>query len=62
MLIGFAYSSAVLVWIYEHEVQSRPWLGQGIRFGFAVGRQSPASMLMRAQKRHREGVYRVVDF
>ena len=36
MLIGFACSSGALVWIYDHGVQSRPWLGQGIRFGFAV--------------------------
>ena len=36
MLLGFACSSAALVWIYDHGVQSRPWLGQGLRFGFAV--------------------------
>src|SRR6201984_823909 len=36
MLIGFASSSAALVWIYDHGPQPRPWLGQGIRFGFAV--------------------------
>jgi hypothetical protein len=36
MLIGFACSSAALVWIYNRGIQSRPWLGQGIRFGFAV--------------------------
>ena len=36
MLIGFACSSAALVWIYDRGIQARPWLGQGIRFGFAV--------------------------
>ncbi len=36
MLIGFASSAAALVWIYRSGIQSRPWLGQGIRFGIAV--------------------------
>jgi len=35
MLVGFASSAAALVWIYGNG-QSRPWLGQGIRFGIAV--------------------------
>jgi len=25
-----------LVWIYRHGREDRPWLGQGIRYGFAV--------------------------
>jgi hypothetical protein len=36
MLIGFASSAAALVWIYGRGTQPRPWLGQGLRFGFAV--------------------------
>lgn len=36
MLVGFACSSAALVWIYDRGIQSRPWLCQGLRFGFAV--------------------------
>ena len=36
MFLGILSSSLAMVWIYAHIVTTKPWLGQGIRFGIAV--------------------------
>lgn len=36
MVIAHIFLSGALVWIYSRGVESRPWLGQGLRFGLAV--------------------------
>jgi len=36
MVLAHAIMSGALVWIYARGVQSKPWLGQGLRFGLAV--------------------------
>ena len=36
MILAHVFLSAAFVWIYARGVETRPWLGQGIRFGVAV--------------------------
>lgn len=36
MLLAHAILAGAFVWIYARGVENRPWLGQGLRFGFAI--------------------------
>lgn len=36
MLLAHVIMAGAFVWIYARGVESRPWLGQGLRFGLAV--------------------------
>src|SRR5438309_281555 len=36
LMLAFFFFSLGFVWIYAQGVNSRPWLGQGIRYGVAV--------------------------
>jgi hypothetical protein len=36
MFLAHAILAAGFVWIYARGVENKPWLGQGLRFGFAV--------------------------
>lgn len=36
MLLAHAILAGGFVWIYARGVENKPWLGQGLRFGFAV--------------------------
>jgi hypothetical protein len=36
MLLAHAILAGAFVWIYARGVENKPWLGQGLRFGFAV--------------------------
>jgi hypothetical protein len=36
MLIAHVIMAGAFVWIYSRGKESRPWLGQGLRFGLAV--------------------------
>ena len=36
LLLAFFFFSLGFVWIYAHGVDSRPWMGQGVRYGLAV--------------------------
>ena len=36
MILAHVVLAGAFVWIYSHGVEARPWLGQGIRFGFVV--------------------------
>ncbi len=36
MLLAHVIMAGAFVWIYARGVEARPWLGQGIRFGFVV--------------------------
>jgi hypothetical protein len=36
MLLAHAVLAGGFVWIYARGVENKPWLGQGLRFGFAV--------------------------
>jgi len=36
MILAHLLLSGAFVWIYARGVQSRPWVGQGLRFGIAV--------------------------
>lgn len=36
MLLAHLILAGAFVWIYARGVENKPWLGQGLRFGFAV--------------------------
>jgi hypothetical protein len=36
MILAHVMLSGAFVWIYARGVESKPWLGQGVRFGIAV--------------------------
>jgi hypothetical protein len=36
MLLAHVILSGAFVWIYSRGIEARPWLGQGVRYGFAV--------------------------
>jgi hypothetical protein len=36
MLLAHAILAGAFVWTYARGVENKPWLGQGLRFGFAV--------------------------
>ena len=36
MILAHLMLSGAFVWIYARGVESKPWLGQGVRFGIAV--------------------------
>jgi hypothetical protein len=36
MILAHVIMSGAFVWIYARGVESRPWLGQGIRYGLAI--------------------------
>jgi hypothetical protein len=36
MIIAHVLMAGAFTWIYARGVESKPWLGQGLRFGFAV--------------------------
>jgi hypothetical protein len=36
MLLAHVIMAGAFVWIYARGVESRPWLGQGLRYGLAV--------------------------
>jgi hypothetical protein len=36
MLFAHVLMAGAFVWIYARGVENRPWLGQGLRYGFAV--------------------------
>jgi len=36
MLLAHVLMSGAFVWIYSRGAESRPWLGQGVRFGLAI--------------------------
>lgn len=36
MVIAHILMAGAFTWIYARGVESKPWLGQGLRFGFAV--------------------------
>jgi hypothetical protein len=36
MILAHALLSGAFVWIYARGVEPKPWLAQGVRFGFAV--------------------------
>ena len=36
MLLAHAILAGAFVWIYARGVENKPWLGQGLRFGFSV--------------------------
>jgi len=36
MILAHVIMSGAFVWIYSGGVEARPWLGQGLRFGFVV--------------------------
>ena len=36
MLLSFLVFSLAFVWIYARGVESRPWIGQGLRYGLAA--------------------------
>ncbi len=36
LMVGFFFFSLGFVWIYARGVEARPWVGQGLRYGFAV--------------------------
>lgn len=36
MLLGFLIFSIAFVWIYARGLESKPWLGQGLRYGLAM--------------------------
>jgi hypothetical protein len=36
LMVGFFFFTLGFVWIYARGVESKPWAGQGLRFGFAV--------------------------
>jgi hypothetical protein len=36
MLLAHAILAGAFVWIYARGVENKPWLGQGLRFGFAI--------------------------
>ena len=36
MVLAHVLMAGAFVWIYARGVEDRPWLGQGLRFGFAV--------------------------
>jgi len=37
MIIAHLVMAAAFVWIYQRGREAKPWLGQGLRFGLAVG-------------------------
>jgi hypothetical protein len=36
MMAAFAVFSFAFVWVYARGAESKPWLGQGLRFGLAI--------------------------
>ncbi len=36
MILAHVIMAGAFVWIYSRGIESKPWLGQGIRFGLAV--------------------------
>jgi hypothetical protein len=36
MLLAHAILAGAFVWTYARGVENKPWLGQGLRFGFAI--------------------------
>ena len=36
MLLSFVIFSLAFVWIYARGVETKPWIGQGLRYGLAV--------------------------
>jgi len=36
MILAHVIMSGAFVWIYSRGVEARPWLGQGLRFGFVI--------------------------
>ncbi|MBM3774359.1 MAG: hypothetical protein FJW37_04270 [Acidobacteria bacterium] len=36
MLLAHVIMAGAFVWIYSRGVETRPWLGQGLRFGLAI--------------------------
>ncbi len=36
LLLGFAIFTLGFVWIYAKGVEDKPWIGQGLRYGFAA--------------------------
>jgi hypothetical protein len=36
MLLAHVVMAGAFVWIYSHGVETKPWLGQGLRFGLVV--------------------------
>ena len=36
MIVAHVLMAGAFTWIYARGVENRPWLGQGLRFGFAV--------------------------
>ena len=46
LLIAHVIASGALAWIYGRGVQSRPWVGQGVRFGLAAACLLPIYMYL----------------
>ena len=46
LLFAHAVASGALAWIYGRGVQTRPWVGQGVRFGFAAACLLPIYMYL----------------
>jgi hypothetical protein len=36
MLLAHAILAGAFVWVYARGVENRPWMGQGLRYGFAI--------------------------
>src|SRR3954453_21193841 len=46
LLVAHVIASGAMAWIYGRGVQSRPWLGQGVRFGLAAACLLPIYMYL----------------
>ena len=46
MLIGHIIMAGAFVWIYQRGINSRAWLGQGLRFGIAIALLAPIPSYM----------------
>ena len=46
LLAAHVVASGALAWIYGRGVQSRPWVGQGVRFGLAAACLLPLFMYL----------------
>jgi hypothetical protein len=45
-VVAHVVASGALAWIYGRGVQSRPWVGQGVRFGLAAACLLPIYMYL----------------
>jgi hypothetical protein len=46
LLFAHVVASGALAWIYGRGVQTRPWIGQGVRFGLAAAALLPIYMYL----------------